>query len=130
MTPEDLIAERAKTHGDYDRMAKAHTALLQAYAEYSSVKLTGAQFFALNMIFVKIARVLTGDPNFRDHWDDIAGYAKLAADRCKPPKPVNGADTLGLNKPSCHCGSEECIAERGGAPKYVYCKKAENAVYD
>jgi hypothetical protein len=24
---------------------------------------------------------LAGDPNFKDHWDDIAGYAKIAGDR-------------------------------------------------
>lgn len=35
------------------------------------------------MIAHKIGRILNGDPNYRDSWDDIAGYAKLAADRCK-----------------------------------------------
>jgi hypothetical protein len=29
------------------------------------------------MIFCKITRILTGDPNYTDNWHDIAGYAKL-----------------------------------------------------
>lgn len=32
----------------------------------------------------KIARILNGDPEYRDNWHDIAGYAKLAEDRCQP----------------------------------------------
>lgn len=31
----------------------------------------------LNMIFIKIARILTGDPDLIDNWHDIAGYARL-----------------------------------------------------
>jgi hypothetical protein len=26
---------------------------------------------------------MTGDPLLKDHWDDIAGYAALAAEICK-----------------------------------------------
>lgn len=51
---------------------------------YAIDKLDDVQRESLSMIFHKIGRILAGDPNFRDHWDDIAGYAKLAADRCKP----------------------------------------------
>lgn len=36
---------------------------------------------ALEMIAHKIARILNGDPNYADSWVDIAGYAKLIADR-------------------------------------------------
>jgi len=34
-------------------------------------------FLALEMISLKLARIICGDPNFADHWDDIAGYAEL-----------------------------------------------------
>lgn len=37
---------------------------------------------ALTVIADKIARVLNGDPNYRDNWHDMQGYAKLAEDRC------------------------------------------------
>ena len=36
---------------------------------------------ALDMIAHKIGRILNGDPNYADSWDDIAGYAKLVGDR-------------------------------------------------
>ena len=36
---------------------------------------------ALEMIAHKIGRILNGDPNYDDSWVDIAGYAKLVADR-------------------------------------------------
>ena len=38
---------------------------------------------ALEMIQHKIARILNGDPDYADSWDDIAGYAKLVSDRLK-----------------------------------------------
>lgn len=36
---------------------------------------------ALDMITVKIARLVTGNINHLDSWRDIAGYATLVADR-------------------------------------------------
>lgn len=36
---------------------------------------------ALDMIAHKIGRIVNGDPNYADSWVDIAGYAKLVADR-------------------------------------------------
>jgi hypothetical protein len=34
------------------------------------------------MIAHKIGRIIAGDPDFRDHWDDLAGYATLIAQKC------------------------------------------------
>ena len=39
------------------------------------------QYEALDMIAHKIARIINGDPDYADSWIDIAGYAKLVADR-------------------------------------------------
>lgn len=36
---------------------------------------------ALEMIAHKVGRILNGDPAYSDSWVDIAGYAKLVADR-------------------------------------------------
>lgn len=44
-------------------------------------KLADDQKEALEMIAVKIGRILSGNPDLYDHWHDIAGYAKLVADR-------------------------------------------------
>ena len=40
--------------------------------------LSDTQKESLEMIVHKIGRILAGDPSFQDHWDDIAGYAKIA----------------------------------------------------
>ena len=36
---------------------------------------------AMDMIIHKIGRIINGNPDVVDHWLDIAGYAKLVADR-------------------------------------------------
>jgi hypothetical protein len=36
---------------------------------------------SLDMIIHKIGRIINGNPDVVDHWLDIAGYAKLVADR-------------------------------------------------
>lgn len=38
---------------------------------------------SLDMIVHKIGRILNGDPDYGDSWDDIAGYARLVADRLR-----------------------------------------------
>jgi hypothetical protein len=35
------------------------------------------------MIVHKIGRIVNGNPDKVDHWDDIAGYATLVSDRLK-----------------------------------------------
>lgn len=43
--------------------------------------LSDVQKQALTVIADKIARILSGDPNYADNWHDIQGYAKLVEDR-------------------------------------------------
>jgi|NOAtaT_6_FD_contig_31_3390580_length_614_multi_1_in_0_out_0_2 hypothetical protein len=76
---DDLIGERGKTHGDYAAVADTYATLLAAW-QSSGQPLPETSALALTMIFVKIARILNGDPSHADHWIDIAGYAKLVAD--------------------------------------------------
>ena len=38
---------------------------------------------AIHMILVKLSRIIYGNHDHADHWDDIAGYALLVADRLK-----------------------------------------------
>ena len=79
----DLLIVRGKTHGDYNDHARI-TQNLKAmiYNEVNFHRLSATQRETLDMIAHKIGRILAGDPDFRDHWADIAGYAKLSADRC------------------------------------------------
>jgi hypothetical protein len=37
---------------------------------------------ALDMIALKLSRILSGQANFKDHWLDLSGYSLLAAEAC------------------------------------------------
>lgn len=82
MTIDEILAERNKTHGSFEENAVVSQMLkdiirdLPAYA-----KLTDVQREALDMICVKISRIVSGKADVVDHWRDIEGYAKLVADR-------------------------------------------------
>ncbi len=78
MTPEELVAERSKTHGDFYEVAYVAQWIRNGMRARSGwERLSVAQCEALDSIAGKIARIICGDPNFVDHWDDIAGYALL-----------------------------------------------------
>lgn len=75
-----ILEERKKTHGNYNTHAvMAQNMKRVVRVSPNSGKLTDAQMEGLDMILHKVARILNGDPNHRDHWDDIAGYATLVS---------------------------------------------------
>jgi hypothetical protein len=51
-----------------------------------------AQLHGLRMIVDKISRIVCGDPDFVDHWRDIAGYATLVADDIEGEKRQDAAE--------------------------------------
>lgn len=79
-----ILAERGMVHGPFDMHAYFSQVLKSAMrgvgrsSNYPN-SLTSSQAEGLEMIQHKIARILAGDPNHVDHWDDIAGYATLVA---------------------------------------------------
>jgi hypothetical protein len=78
----ELLAERKKTHGDFEDHARITQELKRIMCDTEVYEnLRCIQREALEMIQHKIGRILAGNPNHKDHWDDIAGYAKLVADR-------------------------------------------------
>ncbi len=83
MTPtEELLAERGKTHGKFEHHAGCTQELklvFDGWRQTAGVSLSPVQQEAVDMILHKLGRIATGKPDFRDHWDDIAGYATLAA---------------------------------------------------
>jgi hypothetical protein len=75
-----LLAEREKTHGPYAVKAEIIQELKRVMGAYPGWHaLSDVQKESLDMIVHKIGRILSGDPNVADHWDDIAGYAKLVS---------------------------------------------------
>lgn len=75
--PKTLTDERRKQHGDWRHQAGIARSIKKIIDFEASDSLTAGQREALDMIAVKISRILSGDPNHADHWDDIAGYAYL-----------------------------------------------------
>jgi hypothetical protein len=83
MEVEQLLDERGRTHGDFRLHAEITQDLKSViYGRIASTP-TPTQREALEMILHKIGRIAAGDPNFVDHWDDIAGYAKLVANELR-----------------------------------------------
>lgn len=73
-----LLAERAKTHGSFDDHARITQDLKRVVqAQLGWNRLDHQQKEAVEMIVLKIGRILAGNPNHGDHWADIAGYAEL-----------------------------------------------------
>ena len=79
-----ILTERGDRYGTFT----GHAALTQhlkgvirqALIERGKV-LADDQTEALEMICHKIGRIVNGDPDYVDSWQDVAGYAQLVADR-------------------------------------------------
>lgn len=78
-TIRSLLNERDKTHGSFAKNAEISQKLKAIFREQS---MNQAQREALDMIALKLSRILSGKANFKDHWADIAGYAKLGEEAC------------------------------------------------
>jgi hypothetical protein len=75
---DELLAERGKTHGDYLEHSACTQAILDVcMAQRNWAALPPAMKETLHMIAHKAGRILTGNPYIEDHYDDIAGYARL-----------------------------------------------------
>lgn len=77
-----MLEERGSRYGTF----ADHAAICQALKDvmHSTPGWQGLapdQKEALEMNAHKTARILNGDPNYKDSWDDIIGYTKLVADR-------------------------------------------------
>jgi hypothetical protein len=81
---DKLLQERRKVHGDFLYRASITQGFKEiAYNSLNWDRLNDAQREAIEMILHKLGRILAGDPDHCDHWDDICGYARLAS-ACTP----------------------------------------------
>lgn len=82
---QKILNERGKRYGEFKDHADITQSLkrvMQATTKWDS--LSDPHKEALEMVAHKIGRILNGDPDYNDSWDDIAGYAKLGSQECKP----------------------------------------------
>jgi uncharacterized protein DUF6378 len=88
MTDRDqLLQEREKTHGSFAKNARVSQQIKDIFDKNfeftgGDVNICHIHREALDMIALKLSRILSGQSHFKDHWDDIAGYAKLASEAC------------------------------------------------
>jgi hypothetical protein len=78
--PEKLVMERGTQHGDWKKqaaVAQCFKRLVRDSLNYQTGRLMDSQLEAVEMICVKLSRILTGNPWHKDHWLDIQGYAQL-----------------------------------------------------
>lgn len=88
-----LLQTREKTHGAYPSTAKLSQALKDTMKSGPNwIALSDAQAESLEMIALKIARILSGNPDFADHWDDVIGYARLARPETDTPDALDLTD--------------------------------------
>ncbi len=87
----DLLNERAKTHGDFDQVALTARAIK---ALFSRANLSPTQREALDMIASKLGRIANGNANEPDHWRDIAGYAELVVRHLRRQEIARIADEV------------------------------------
>lgn len=79
---EKTLKERGDRYGsfvDHAKIAQALQDTMRGSEGWGA--LAADQKQALTVIADKIARMLNGQPNYRDNWHDIVGYAKLVDDR-------------------------------------------------
>jgi len=78
MSVAATLDERAKTHGNYADQARAAQfikQLLRACPRWKDLSLP--QMESLELIAMKLSRIVHGNPDEPDHWRDVAGYAEL-----------------------------------------------------
>ena len=79
-----VLDSRAKDYGKFIEGAEIMQMLkrmVHNYVEQRGTQLAFDQREAIDMIIHKLGRIINGNPDKVDHWTDIAGYAKLVADR-------------------------------------------------
>jgi len=75
-----ILSDRESVYGSYDEFTQILTELKYVQIQRKKNDWTYYQSEAMNMILLKIARLINGDPNHVDTWQDIAGYAQLVVD--------------------------------------------------
>lgn len=132
MSIQDTLQERGNRYGDFTDHAKIAQDLQAVMQGATTARvpfeeggatpwslLSPIQRQALTVIADKIARILSGDPNYADNWHDIQGYAKLVEERL--PVPTEKAPANDNDKPvAIKCDHTMCggsgFRHTGGCP--------------
>jgi len=87
MEVDQILEDREVTHGDFEMKAMWIQEIMEnLIGLYSYQEMEADKKEAIHMILVKLSRIIYGNHDHADHWDDIAGYALLVADKLKDSK--------------------------------------------
>lgn len=111
----NLLDQREKTHGYYGLQACVAQALKQALTIGPLPELPPMHRESLEMICVKMARIVCGDHNERDHWLDVMGYAELILKNIRTVPP--GSSTQEPPDESFSSSGEFVYQPRSGQPR-------------
>lgn len=137
MSIENTLAERGNRYGDFTDHARLCQDLKDVMTTFAVVQTTPnsvAVHFpwgdlpathkqALEVIADKVARILSGDPNYADNWHDIQGYAKLVEDRL--PKPAEPAAAIDDDSPR-----QQAVAQNGNTGEHYDALPIESTPID
>ena len=83
MDINETLKERGSRYGEFKSHARITQNIKFAMNDGNWHDLKSDKKEALEMIAHKIGRIINGDPEYKDSWVDIAGYAQLVADTLK-----------------------------------------------
>lgn len=76
---EVLLRQRGEAYGDVARQSAVwERTMAEVATQGGYMSMNPQQRQSIRMILLKVSRLVCGNPNRQDTWDDIAGYAKLA----------------------------------------------------
>ena len=85
---DEVLEQRGPVHGSFVQNAQITQQikeLLRGQAQWRELPMYQQQ--ALDMMALKMARILSGDNNDPEHWIDLAGYAELVRSHLARWKP-------------------------------------------
>ena len=89
-----ILKERQKTHGEYANLAFVAQSLKNVLRDAPNFNsLSPIQRESVELICTKLARIVNGNADERDHWVDISGYADLVVFNSKDKKTASRATT-------------------------------------
>ena len=83
-TRDPLLVEREKTHGSFEHTAAIAASIKTVFDSHGyRGKLNMRQQEVVDLIATKLGRIIAGDNLCKEHYLDIAGYAKLGSEACE-----------------------------------------------
>lgn len=92
-TAEELNKQRGSVYGPFMSNAIVAQAIKEALRHpcAKTLELPDDVREGLDLIALKMSRIVTGDPEYLDNWDDIQGYARVVSERIRAQRQSAGS---------------------------------------